>query len=276
MPESSNIILSRFLSKYSSMDFFKEIVNIFLYPSEFSVTVGSNDYDSIPNYINLFFNDLSKKLRQYNAENRSSTEKFIETSRTILKLRNAGKGLITYNSIDQHFNSSNALVKKLIQDVKNEKIDSDDIFRQKINNVVLLIQYYYDFQTSLDGLTKIHQYVEFMEKPETTPIQAVEKYKEMTLQLDADMSSMATSSKEEVSTDYYILSDSNSVSQISDSITDYLCNNYSFYGSGLEAYDNSVNGFESSSVHIIASPSNGGKSITLSNLLYQLVKFKLF
>ena len=29
---------------------------------------------------------------------------------------------------------------------------------------------------------------------------------------------------------------------------------------------------ESSSVHIIASPSNGGKSITLSNLLYRIAK----
>lgn len=238
-----NIILSRFLSKYSTIDFFKDIVNICLYPSEFSISIGSNEHDSIPNYLGSFFNDLSKKLGQYGNENKSAAEKFIDTSKTLLKLRNAGKGLITYDSIDQHFTSNNALIKKLIQEVKNNRLDSDDAFRQKINSIITNVQYYYDFQRALDGLTRIHEYTEIMEKPETSPIQAVEKFKEMALQLDSDMSNLATAgNKDEVSTDYYILSDKESAGQISGLITDYLCNNYSFYSTGLEAYDKSVDG----------------------------------
>ena len=92
------------------------------------------------------------------------------------------------------------------------------------------------------------------------------------MQLDSDMSKLATAAQEEVTTDYFVLSDEQSVNQISDIITDYLCNNYSFYNTGLEAYDRSVDGFESSSVHVIASPSNGGKSITLANLLYRIAR----
>ena len=268
----SNIILTRFLSKYTSIDFFKDIVNVFLYPSEFNTTIGSNDRESIPSYLNSFFTDLLKKLSQYGSDKKSNADKFIETARTILRLRNAGKGLITYNSIDQHFTSSNALIKKLIQDVKNEKITDDESFRQKIDNIVLYIQYFYDFQKALDGFTKIHEFNELLEKPETSPLDAVEKYKEMVIQLDSDMSNLSTVGHEETSTDYYILSDKESACQISGLITDYLCNNYSFYNTGLVAYDNSVSGFESSSVHIIASPSNGGKSITLSNLLYRIAK----
>lgn len=268
----SNIILRRFLSKYASLDFFKDIINIFLYPSDFAVTIGSNDTDSIPNFLNSFFSDLQKKLGQYGVENKNNADKFIDTARTILKLRNAGEGLITYNSIDQHFKSTNALIKKLIQDVKNEQIQNVDEFRQKINNVVLCIKYYHDFQSAIDGLTKIHEYAELLEKPETSPITAVEKFKEMALQLDSDVSNLTTTNKDDVTTDYYILSDKKSVSQISDLITDYICNNYSFYNTGLEAYDRSVDGFESSSVHIIASPSNGGKSVTLTNLLYRIAK----
>lgn len=242
MPES-NIILTRFLSKYASIDFFKDIVNIFLYPSEFNVTIGSNDRDSIPNYLNSFFTDLSKKLSQYGSENKTTADKFIDAARTILRLRNAGKGLITYNSIDQHFTSTNALIKKLIQDVKNEKIGNDEDFRQKINNVILYIQYYYDFQKALDGFTKIHEFSELIEKPETTPVNAVEKFKEMVLQLDSDMSNLSTVGHEETATDYFILSDKESATQISGLITDYLCNNYSFYNTGLKAYDDSVDGF---------------------------------
>ena len=239
----SNIILTRFLSKYTSIDFFKDIVNVFLYPSEFNVSVGSNDRDSIPNYLNTFFTDLSKKLSQYGNENRNNAEKFIETARTILRLRNAGKGLITYNSIDQHFTSTNALIKKLIQDVKVNKISNDEEFRQKINSIVLYIQYFYDFQRSLDGFTKIHEFNELLEKPETSPVDAVEKYKEMILQLDSDMSQLNTVGHDETAMDYFILSDKESACQISGLITDYLCNNYSFYNTGLKAYDDSVSGF---------------------------------
>ena len=190
-----------------------------------------------------------------------------------MKLRNAGKGLITYDSIDQHFSSNNTVVKKLLQEVKNDPISSDDQFRQKIDSILLNINYYYDFQSALDGLTRIHEFTQMMDKPEVSPVEAVEKFKEMALQLDADMSNLATaSSQDETSTDYYVLSDKESASQISGLITDYLCNNYSFYNTGLDAYDQSVSGFESSSVHVIASPSNGGKSITLANLLYRLAK----
>lgn len=268
-----NIILTRFLAKYSTIDFFKDIVNICLYPSEFSISIGSNEYDSIPNYLNNFFTDLSKKLSQYGSENKSATDKLIDTSRTLLKLRNAGKGLITYDSIDQHYTSNNALIKKLIQDVKENRIDSDDSFRQKINSVIMNIQYFFDFQRALDGLTKIHEFTQYLENPETSPVEGVERFKDMVLQLDSDMSNLSTAtSSDEISTDYYILSDKNSASQISGLITDYLCNNYSFYSTGLEAYDKSVDGFESSSVHIVASPSNGGKSITLANLLYRIAK----
>jgi len=92
----------------------------------------------------------------------------------------------------------------------------------------------------LDGLTKIHEYTTLLEKPETSPVEAVEKYKEMTLQLDSDMSKLATAAQEEITTDYFVLSDEQSVNQISGIITDYLCNNYSFYNTGLEAYDRSV------------------------------------
>lgn len=268
---NSNLIFDKFISKYTNLDFFKDIINIFLYPSDFSTSVGgSSESDSLPAYLNSFFIDLQKKLSQYGNSNKNIADKMIDASRTILKLRDAGKGLITYNSIDQHFVSTNALIKKLIQEVKDSKIETDDDFRQKINNIIVNIKYYYDFQVALSGMTKIHEYLDLVEKQETSPIEAVEKYKEMSLQLDSDMSTLSTCAQDETTTDYYVLSDKESVSQISDSIVDYLCDNYSFYNTGLEAYDQSVDGFESSSVHLIASPSNGGKSITLSNLFYRI------
>ena len=63
---SSNIVLSKVLSKYTSIDFFKEIINISLYPADFSITVGVNEQESVPAYLNTFFNDLEKTILRYN------------------------------------------------------------------------------------------------------------------------------------------------------------------------------------------------------------------
>lgn len=267
-----NIVLTKFLSMYTNIDFFKDVINVCLYPSEFSVSIGGNDVESVPKYLNSFFLDLKKLLNQYNHDKKNIGEKLIDTAKTILTLRSAGKGLITYETVGQHFSSTNAVVKKLIQTAIDEKIDGDDLFRTKINNIVSNIDYFYDLQKALGGMTEIHEFLEKLDTPEVSVIEAVEKYKEMSLQLNNDLSQLSTVSRDETATDYYILSDDKSTNQIAESITKYIYENYSFYCCGLDAYDESVDGFESSSVHLVASPSNGGKSITLANLFYKLAQ----
>lgn len=268
----SNIVLTKFLSKYTSIDFYKEIVNIALYPSEFTVTVGSNDYDSVPNYLNSFFKDLGKILNQYGHEQKGVAEKLIDCTKSILKLRSAGSGLITYETIDQHYNSTNAITKKLISDVKDDKIQSDDQFRQKIEHVVTLVDYYYDIQRAVSGSTKIHEFLDIISRPEIGIIEALESYKDMSLQLHSDLSNLATVAKSETATEYYELSDSKSILDISENITNYIFDNYTFFKTGLDIFDKSIDGMEASSVHVIAAPSNAGKSITLSNLFYKLAQ----
>lgn len=267
---STNLILSRFLTKFTNIDFFKEIVNISLYPSDFTVSVGVNAQESLPLVIKKFFNNLEKMVSLYNPSDKQNIKKFIETANSILTIRNQGQGLLTYDTIDQHFTSSSAIIKKLIDDVKNDKIEDENIFRQKINNLVLNINYFYDFQKALASMTEVHNFLNDIEKPETSIIEVVEKYKNMAIQLNSDLSQLNTVNHNESSVDYYVMDDVSSITDISSSITNYILDNYSFYSCGLDAYDCSVSGFESSSVHIIASPSNGGKSMTLANLFWRL------
>lgn len=269
---STNVVLTKFLSKFSTIDFYKEIINISLYPADFTLSIGSSRENSVPDYINKFFNDVNRIFNQYNHEQKKNVSTFIDAAKTILKLRNAGVGFISYDTINQHFHSKNALVKKLIQTTIQERIENENDFRKKIDGIVSQIDYFYDFQKAIAGMTQIQQFLDLMEKDDVSIIEAVENYKDMSLQLNADLSKLSTVSRDETAVDYYVLSDVTSVDTISQSVIDYIYDNYTFYRTGLEAYDRSVDGFESSSVHLIMSPSNGGKSVTLANLFYKLAQ----
>lgn len=272
MTYNQNVVMKSFISKFVSMDFFKDIINVFLYPSDFAGAVGYTDQSSIPKYLKRFFYDLSKQAKQYSIDT-NKTEKFINIAESVLTARGNGQGIVTYETVNQHILANDAVVKKLIGSAIDERINTDDDFRIKLNNILLNINYYYDFtEHVLAGMTEIHEVLEKLDKPETTIVEFVEKYKEMALQLNADISQLKTVDRDETATDYYLLSDESSISKISTSITDYINDNYSFYQCGLTAYDESVSGFESSSVHLVASPSNGGKSMTLANLFYRLAQ----
>lgn len=268
--ETSNIVLTKVLNKYTSIDFFKDIINVCLYPSDFSITVGVNEQDSVPNFFRTFFNNLQKTVIRYNHPEKQNALKFIESTNSILMIRNQGQGLLTYDTINQHFTAPNAIIKKLIDSAISERITDDNTFRQKINNIILNINYYFDFQRALASMTEVHEFLDKIDKPETSIIEVVEKFKCMALQLNSDLSQLSTVNHNENSVDYYMMDSDESITDISNSIVDNILNNYSIYKCGLSAYDNSVAGFEASSVHIVASPSNGGKSMTLANLFWRI------
>ena len=114
----------------------------------------------------------------------------------------------------------------MIDDVKNDKIEDENVFRQKINNLVLNINYFYDFQKALASMTEVHNFLNDIEKPETSIIEVVEKYKNMAIQLNSDLSQLNTVNHNESSVDYYVMDDDSSITDISSSITNYILDNY--------------------------------------------------
>lgn len=268
---STNVILNKFLNKYTTLDFYKDFVNVFLFPADFSGTVANENY-SLPKFLRSFFSTLNKELIQYNNENKNIALKFTEACNSLLTIREKGQGLLTYETVGQHYSANNPAVKKLIDDVLNEPIQSEDIFRKKIDQIILNINYFYDFHHALNGMTKIQEFEEDLEKPEVSIIESVEKYKNLSLQLNSDLSLLSTINRDETATDYYTISDPESAKLIGENITNYIWDNYSFYKCGLNAYDKSVDGFESSSVSLIGAPSNHGKSMTLANLFYRIAQ----
>lgn len=268
--KDTNFILKTFISKYTTPDFFQDIINISLYPSDFGVIVGDNQGNSVSEYIQRFFNDLSQTADRLNIDTNKTLSNNIKVAKTLLKLRDMGKGLVTYDTVYQHINASNIITKKLIQTTIDNKLQDDSEFRLKIEEVLNKLDYYYDINTAIGGMTKINQFVDTVSNPDVSVIEAVSAYKDMCLETYNDISKLQSLSKDERQSDYFEISDSKSVAKVSEEMVNYISSGYSFFKTGLEVFDNSVEGFESSSVHLVTAPSNHAKSVMLANLLKTL------
>ncbi len=270
----SNVILKGFIKKFTNEDFFHDVINIALYPSNFNVTINSND-SSVDEYMQKFFIDLSQTVSRINIDNKKVVDTCIKTIKSILTIRNAGQGLLTYDSIWQHISPSNLAVQKLINNVIAKKIIDDETFRKSIDNTLANISYFYDLQTALSGMTKIHDFIEKSDSSDVSIIEMLTNYRDMGLEIHSDLNNLQSLNKDTATTDYYLLDGSDSANHIADEMVNYISNGYSFFKTGLEIFDNSIDGFESSSVHLITGPSNHGKSVMLANLFHSIVKHNI-
>ncbi len=268
--ENGNSILKLFISKFADTDFFQDIVNVSLFPSDFSGTIGDNN-GTIDDHLKKFLNDLNGTVGRIGLENRKIIDSHINTIKTILTIRSAGKGLITYDNVFQHISSQNIAVKKLIQSAIDLQLNDNNKFRLKIDNILNKIDYFYDINLAVSGMTKINNFVDSVNNPDISIIEAVTKYKDMGLEIYSDLSNLQSLAKEEASTDYYMISDEESAENITTDVVDYISSGYSFFKSGINIIDNNLDGIESSSVYMINAPSNSGKSVLLCNLLNNLV-----
>lgn len=267
-----NLVLSKFIGKMGQKELFQDIINICLYPADFNASIGDARGNSIPEFLNRFFIDFKKSAERYNVENQKAIWTLCDACSAILNLRGAGRGVITYNTLETHYGAPNALVKTVLKSVYDSQISSIEEFRNKTDIVIANIDYFYDFQKVTDGTIEIQKLLDALEDPGTSILGIVQQYKELGLKINSDLSRLSSIVHEESVMDYYTLSDESSVQEISESMVSNIWDNYSFFQTGLNVYDKSVGGFESSSLHLIMSPSNGGKSVSLANLIYNIAQ----
>lgn len=254
MSKDLNFILKGFVGKFTDPQFFEDIVNISLYPSDFGVVIGDSQGNSVSEYLNKFFTDLKQNVDRLSFDNKKVIETNLATAKTLLKLRDAGRGLVTYDTVFHHMNASNIAVKKLIQTAINNKLTDQNQFRLKIDELIKKIDYFYDINHAVGGMVKIDQFSDALNSPDTSIIEAVSLYKEMALQTYNDLSQLQSIAKDEKQSDYYEVSTIESAGHVADSFVDYISNGYSFFKTGFTIFDKSVEGFESSSLHLVTAP----------------------
>lgn len=260
-----------FIGNFVKDDFFIEILKIALYPSEFhevSLSTSSSTID----FIRKFFNDILKTCYQLQITNSKQIKKYIDVSSTILNIRESKSVIIDYDNVYQHIGNVDVVQQKIINDASKHRIKDVDIFRKKIDNIIKTINVYYEVCSISSSIIMFDNLSDYANKPNVSVFEIAKLFKDNVIMMYNDLSKLQSLSKLENETDYFIINRPESNKALAENIVNYISQGYSFLKTGYDIFDNTIDGFESSSVHLFAAPSNHGKSLMMVNLVNTIVK----
>ena len=250
LPQNTqNSLLKAFISKFTSDDFFIDLVKLTLYPADFGTTQTNKTVD----YIKDFLFDIEKIIK-FNKFNANNTIQNIQLSRSLLNIRESRSNILTSENVFQHIIVKDLSLTKLLQKAIKEKIDDVESFRKLKNNILNHIQSYYEINSISGNMSLYGNLVESVQS-ETIPVfEAVQQYRDIVINLYNDLSKLQTLNKVDQAKDYFVLTDKKSAEQLASNLYEYVSSGYSFLKTGYKIFDTSADGFESASVHLISAP----------------------
>lgn len=269
--KDSNTLVKGFITRFISEDFFSQIVNICLYPAEFGA-MSVNNGNSLIEYVRSYLIDLSRSCKNLKINNIKQIDGYVDLTTIILNIRETGNTVINYNNVFQHLPSADLSQQKVIQLAIQNQIDSMNNFRKTIDQVINDINIYYEISTISSGLINFDSLTEYVARPGTSPHEAAKLYKDNIITQYNELSKLHSIDKYESEKDYFIISDKSSVKDLAISLTNYISKDYSFFETGYKLFDSNIEGFESSSVHLITAPSNHGKSLFMVNIMSKVIE----
>lgn len=267
-------IVKVFISNFIKNDFFSDIININLYPSEFS-NVLANKGNSVISFIDKFLVDLDKSVVLLKLNNQKQIRKNIELARIILNIRETGPSIITYDNVFKHLTNIDIGQEKLIQDTIDNKITSSTEFKKLTDIIVSNIKIFYEISEISNSIIEFEQFNDYASSSSVSVYDAVKTFRDKVIQIYGDMSKLHSLNKKESEKDYFIIGSKESTNDLANALVSYLEEGYSIFKTGYDFLDEAIEGFESGSVHMISAPSNHGKSIFMSNIADRLIENNL-
>jgi hypothetical protein len=268
-------LISSFLNKFAEVSFIEKIINISLYQSDFITTATNIKSTEVVKFIEKFLIDLNKEVNNGFVQSDvppKIVSEFVRTAREILNLRaDVSSRLITYDNITQHFPKRNIHVDKLLQNIKESRIQNTAEFRKTSDLVLQVIECYNELKEIRVSLTQLGSFIDDSKNSDIPILNLVKNYKEIIAEAYSSISALRTLSKQETLSDYIVLSDEESVKETVKSLVSFLSDGYSFYKTGYSLIDTYIGGIESSSVTLISAPSNHAKSLFSINLLRNII-----
>lgn len=268
--KDSNKTIKAFLSNFVSDDFFKDIVSVCVYPSDFGISaVGNNQ--TIVEYFRNFLADLEKTVNNLKVGNVNHLKNMIKMTRTILNVREYGNTVLTINNVQNHLPNLDVPQQNILIEIKKSPIQDDKIFSKTLEKIIYNIQVYYEVCSIAQGLLEFDNFSEYASSNNVSAYEATKMYKDKVIQLYNDLNKLQSLNKSETEKDYFIISDKKSVQELSETLVNFISDGYSSFKSGYEIVDKYIDGFESASLYLVSAPSNHGKSIFMSNIFHQLI-----
>ena len=257
--------IKAFIKNFVSDEFFIDLIKVGLYPSGFGNSIGGTT--DTTTHIKKFFNDLKVKCLELKIPNTRQLQRNIALSNTIFNIRDSEAGIINYDNVYQHLPSIDVSQQRLIQDSISNKINDINEFRTNIDVILRKIQVYYEVSSISQSIILMDNFSDYVSQTDVSVFEAAKIYKENVIRIYNDLSKLQSVAKNERESDYVVIKDKDSTNKFANTVVDHISNGYSFFKTGFtESIDKPLDGFESSSVHVLAAPSNHGKSLALINL----------
>lgn len=269
--QGSSSLLKGMMSKFIADDLFIDIINVCLYPATFGVvTVGS--HNSTVDYIREYLIDLNKVSKVLKLGNLTSVQNNISLANTLLTIREQGSSILSYQNVFQHVPSQDLNTQSLIKRAIDNKLDSLDSFRKKTDYILRMIGLYYELSHIKSSLVMMGNFEDYASNQDVSIFEVVKSWKDIVINFYNDLSKLQSVNKAEAISDYFVISDKHSSDALAETLFRYVSQEYSFFKTGFTLFDQYIEGFESSSVHLISAPSNHGKSIFLINLCHLMAR----
>lgn len=268
-------IYDSFLIKYTNKEFFSKFLNVCLYQADLSAISGINKNSEIIKYFKTFLNLLSEDIRSSTSINiqQKPLLSTINTLKKVLDIKeDPAARLLTYDTIDKHFqNSSNLFCSKVIEHVKENRISNFQTFKSELEDISKLIQVY----TELKQLKLIFDELDFLKQESSSDnlsaLNLLKNCKNIITKAHSIFSTLKSVGDDEEIEKYLEFYDESSNQTVVGNLFKYLTKSFNFFKTGYRLLDENIDGIESSSVYIVSAASNNGKSLYLINLMRNII-----
>jgi len=270
----SGTLVKTFFGKFFDDSLFVDLINICLYPATFgAVTVGANN--STVEYINDYLRDLDKVAKAFKMGNIHVVKNKVRLIESLLTIRESGSNILSYQNVFQHLPTQDVATQSLIKKSIDNRLDSIDSFRKKTDYILNMINLFYELSHIKSSLILLSNFTDYAGNGDVSAFETVKNFKDIIINSYNDLSQLQSVNKADSISDYFVISDKQSSDALATTLFRYVSQDYSFFKTGFDLFDRYIEGFESSSVHLISAPSNHGKSIFMVNLCHMMSRMNL-
>lgn len=263
--------------KMASEKFFNDIIKASLYQSDFdSVGVDMSENSDLAVLFKSFIRNMQREIKHRNHPNISKQRllSFMDLTTQILNLKtDISSKLLTYDNVSEHFTNIDPYLLGVLNKISHTRISNDNEFQQMIDGITHSIEIYNELLTIDAVLVDFDKICDDTRSDDFSILNIAQNYRETVLNAYNTLSSLTTISSNDTLSDYLVFKDDMSVQSAISEIRTFLSKSYNHYKTNYDIFDNHVDGLESSSVHIIAGPSNHAKSIFMINVARNLIKY---
>jgi len=252
-----------------------KLIRVCLYQSDFGSAGFSKDSDiisMIKSYIYTSIKEI-KKRNDPNVSKKTLLSVIHLTSQILDIKQEITSRLITYDNIFEHFQNLDQNTSALLKKVSHDRINSSGEFQNEMTDIIHTVQIFNEMMTLDNVLLRVDVLRNMTAGEDFSILNVAKEYKETILSAYESLSSLTTLMNDEALSDYLVFCDKPSIDIAIEDITKFLSTSYNHYKTGYELFDVAVDGIETSSVHIIAGPSNHAKSIFMLNIARNIITF---